>query len=253
MLDWFREFGEDLPLESDHYPNLRKVLILSMSRDITSEFRLMYSGLVVAGFGNREIYPSMSEIRLHGCAHGMLAGALTEQIRVNWENPACIIPLAQTDMTQLFLGGIHPEMAEELLLAAEKVALRLPESLQEIQTAEPTPVGQKMAEIMREQLEQKIRELALGFSLDTLAILDGLPKDELGHFARMLVELTSSRRHYSSEEETVGGPVDVAVITKGDGLSWLQRKQAFPENLNRHTHLRSRQGVAKRRKKPQKL
>jgi hypothetical protein len=34
--------------------------------------------------------------------------------------------------------------------------------------------------------------------------------------------------------ETVGGPIDVAVISKGDGLVWVKRKHYFPAELNQH-------------------
>jgi hypothetical protein len=35
------------------------------------------------------------------------------------------------------------------------------------------------------------------------------------------------------EDETVGGPIDVAVISKGDGLIWIKRKHYFSPELNR--------------------
>ena len=34
--------------------------------------------------------------------------------------------------------------------------------------------------------------------------------------------------------ESVGGPVDVAVISKGDGLVWVKRKHYFPQEKNAH-------------------
>src|SRR5439155_24553324 len=51
-----------------------------------------------------------------------------------------------------------------------------------------------------------------------------LPKDELAAMAEALVNLTKFRRRVTPERETVGGPIDVAVITKGDGFIWLRRK-----------------------------
>lgn len=32
----------------------------------------------------------------------------------------------------------------------------------------------------------------------------------------------------------VGGPIDVAVISKGDGLIWIKRKHYFDRDLNQH-------------------
>ncbi len=34
--------------------------------------------------------------------------------------------------------------------------------------------------------------------------------------------------------ETVGGPIDVVVISKGDGFVWIKRKHYFKPELNPH-------------------
>jgi hypothetical protein len=59
-----------------------------------------------------------------------------------------------------------------------------------------------------------------------------LPKDELAAMAESLVNLTSFKRKISLNAETVGGPVDVAVISKGDGFIWIKRKHYFKPELN---------------------
>ena len=59
-----------------------------------------------------------------------------------------------------------------------------------------------------------------------------LPKDELAAMAESLINLTSFKRKVSMEEETVGGPIDVAVISKGDGFIWIKRKHYFDRELN---------------------
>jgi hypothetical protein len=46
------------------------------------------------------------------------------------------------------------------------------------------------------------------------------------------VALTSLKRRVSSDAETVGGAIDVALISKGDGFVWIKRKYYFPEQLN---------------------
>ena len=49
----------------------------------------------------------------------------------------------------------------------------------------------------------------------------------------MRVSLTALKRRVSLEEETVGGPIDVAVVvSKGDGLIWIRRKHYFDPALN---------------------
>ena len=66
----------------------------------------------------------------------------------------------------------------------------------------------------------------------TLRVLSVLPKDELAMMAETLVNLTSFKRRVSTSRETVGGPIDVAVISRGDGFVWIKRKRYFPIELN---------------------
>ena len=50
--------------------------------------------------------------------------------------------------------------------------------------------------------------------------------------AESLVNLTSFKRRVTLDAETVGGAIDVAVISKGDGFIWLQRKHYFDMDKN---------------------
>jgi hypothetical protein len=54
----------------------------------------------------------------------------------------------------------------------------------------------------------------------------------LADIAESLVRMTCVKIHASTSLETVGGPVDVAVITKGDGFVWMKRKHYFDANFN---------------------
>jgi len=59
-----------------------------------------------------------------------------------------------------------------------------------------------------------------------------LPIDELAHVASSLVNLNLFQKRMSLRPETVGGPIDVAVISKGDGFVWIDRKHYFRPELN---------------------
>ena len=61
-----------------------------------------------------------------------------------------------------------------------------------------------------------------------------MSQDELPHLAESLVALTSLKRHVSRDAETVGGPIDVALISKSDGFVWIKRKHYFRPELNPH-------------------
>ncbi|MHB1628970.1 MAG: hypothetical protein ACYCVB_11475 [Bacilli bacterium] len=92
---------------------------------------------------------------------------------------------------------------------------------------------EKQSMAIYKQLTRDIRNFRRStFVNGTLNAVSVLPKDELAEMAESLINLTSLRRRMSPDAETVGGPVDVAVISKGDGLIWMRRKHYFKSELN---------------------
>ena len=84
-------------------------------------------------------------------------------------------------------------------------------------------------EQLQEVLEAYIQREQVSPVVDTVRFL---PKNELVEMAETLVNLTSFRQRMSPDAETVGGPVDVAVISRGDGFIWIKRKHYFQAELN---------------------
>ena len=61
-----------------------------------------------------------------------------------------------------------------------------------------------------------------------------MSKEDSDEKAEKFIYLTYLKRKISSSEDNVGGPIDVAIISKGDGFIWKKRKHYFEEGLNRH-------------------
>lgn len=55
-------------------------------------------------------------------------------------------------------------------------------------------------------------------------IVGALPTNELAEMAEMLVNMTSFKRKISESLETVSDPIDVAIITKNEGFTWVKHK-----------------------------
>lgn len=55
-------------------------------------------------------------------------------------------------------------------------------------------------------------------------VVGSLPVVELAHMAEALLNIASYKMKMSPNLETVGGPIDVAIITKGDGFTWIKQK-----------------------------
>ena len=59
-----------------------------------------------------------------------------------------------------------------------------------------------------------------------MASVAALPLNELCSLAEALVSLTAFHAHMAADElETVGGAIDVAAISKGDGFEWVKHKK----------------------------
>jgi hypothetical protein len=59
-----------------------------------------------------------------------------------------------------------------------------------------------------------------------------LAVDEMANLAETLVTLESLKEKVTRPTESIGGPVDVAAITKAEGLVWIKRKHYFDLSLN---------------------
>lgn len=61
-----------------------------------------------------------------------------------------------------------------------------------------------------------------------------IPLPEMAFLAESLVNITSLKRTFAIDgnQQTVGGPTDVAVLSKGDGFVWIKRKLYFDNQLN---------------------
>lgn len=61
---------------------------------------------------------------------------------------------------------------------------------------------------------------------------DAMPIKDAIDVAEFLVELTSKYSRYTPGAATVGGPVEIAAITKHEGFKWVKRKYYFTQDLN---------------------
>ncbi len=63
-------------------------------------------------------------------------------------------------------------------------------------------------------------------------VLGVLPVDEMAELAETLISLQSLKEKVTKPSETVSGPIDVAVISRNEGLVWIKRKHYFDAEIN---------------------
>lgn len=233
ILQVIREF---VNFNLDHETFLR-FLMISFSIAYKNILESGDTGIVFAGFGEEEIFPSLKSFMIEGIFDGVLKYKEDEDVTIDATNEAVIVPFAQQEMVHSFIKGIEPELQKEINQMFNKLANVYPDitatilgsALSPAQQDEIRIAGKNMIDEFNSALEQMINDK---YSNPILETVGSLPKEELAAMAEALVNLTSIKRKISNQRETVGGPIDVAVISKGDGFIWIKRKHYFSPDLN---------------------
>ena len=198
------------------------------------------TGIVVAGFGDKDLFPSYSEIHVEGLILGVLKKQNGRNGTTGPKTQAEIVSFAQDDMIYQFMQGIAPVYEDYLYVSMvshlSDYTEALVDNLERYSDIERRAILEKMGAILPEIADsfvKQVEEIGRKYhAKDIVDVVAMLPKEELAEMADALVSLTSLRMRVSLGEETVGGPTDVALITKGDGLVWIKRKHYFPVGLN---------------------
>jgi len=198
------------------------------------------SGIVIAGFGVKDIFPALQSFSVEGIANGILKHKENSSLRITTQTPAVIVPFAQKEMVVAFMEGVEPNyrqvMDGYLSRLFEQYPEELVDSIEVIDDAKKENLKKKLKKISKGILKKYQQALenyrSENYINPVITVVGSLPKDELAEMAESLVNLTKFKRKVSMQEETVGGPIDVAVISKGDGFIWIKRKHYFEAGLN---------------------
>ena len=202
---------------------------------------LSSTGLVFAGYGADEIFPSFVHLELYGHIGSKLLWREANRYAITHDNDALILPFAQSSMIDRFTDGFDAKLRGIIF--------------QESRAAFDGAIADMMgagAVIPTELSESVIRERQSSFMSSwqkknweanfhpLRRVLNSLSVPEMGHLAESLLVLEELRERVTSPSESVGGPIDVAAITKAEGLLWLKRKHFFDPRLNPRYLSRSR-------------
>ena len=202
-----------------------------------------YTGLVFTGYGEEEIYPSLYPLNVSPLVvDGHLKYFMDQSniARILENGPTAVIsPFAQVDVVQTIIRGIHPSFQDIIYNVIGKSIETYTDVITDILDKDPVTSGVSTAvkgldkkSVIDGITTQINREMFTLYSqplIDTVALLG---KEDMANMAESFISLTSLVRRMQPGEETVGGPVDVAVISKGDGFVWINRKHYFKPELN---------------------
>jgi hypothetical protein len=209
--------------------------ILTKKKQLTG-----YSGIVIAGFGAAEMLPRLREYIVDLVVLDRVRFWLKSKNEIDETNSSQVVPLADDEVIRTLIDGISPSFLETSMIGAVSLIAGLPKKIidpiveltdpqkqkyiKDAQGSLPTQFRQftdKMTEHRREQYTRPIRQAIASLSLS-----------DLGMVAETFLGASQLLKRVRPELESVGGPVDVAVISKGDGFVWIKRKHYFEERFN---------------------
>lgn len=201
--------------------------------------RKHYTGIAFFGYGEKEIYPVLYQTMVFNSFAGKIYWAEKEVDKVSNTKPdAFICPMAQTDVMTTYITGISP-LIENTFITSTIEAIKLilsniQNSVRAFNSDLSTAIGQidinPIVQSYVNGITKFKNENAISPLMNTIATME---KEDLAELAENLIYLTSLKRRITPDMESVGGPVDVAIVSKGDGFIWIKRKHYFDPTLNR--------------------
>ncbi|AIF45174.1 hypothetical protein [Virgibacillus sp. SK37] len=219
-------------------------LLNELAYEVTKSdyYSLGSTGIVFCGYGEKEIFPHLLNYRLEGFVNGQLKYKKLKDKEISYTSDkkagtAAILPFAQREMVDSFMYGIEPTMEDTIFSIVEEVLTNYHEQIKKHLNIDLTDKQVKetrrLGNEVYESIQSSVNEYQQSNYIEPLlGVVRSLPKEELAEMAEALVNLTSFKRRVTRATESVGPPIDVAVITKGDGFIWMKRKNYVNSEIN---------------------
>ena len=191
-------------------------------------------GLFFAGYGNDDAFPKFIHIELYRVVGGNVKYKLIDRYEES-NNHAQIVPLAQRYVILTFCKGISNTFINYI---PQKVEFIINTKINALSDAFTDEQKNEMKAAFSSTKNDIASAIGAAIQKDNVKpILDSvqlIPLPEMAFLAENLVNITSLKRTFAIDgnQQTVGGPTDVAVMSKGDGFVWIKRKLYFDDKIN---------------------
>lgn len=206
--------------------------------------RLTVTGLVICGFGGKDLFPSLCAVEIDGHVVQKLRYQQSHNVTISrGEDTGTAISFAQTDVVDRllrgtdsrFIDGARDFIKENVSGSLEQNFARLKLKIVKSDGSEiaVSEMGGLLGDLIASQFETRfVAKLRQEFERKFKETIALMPKQDLIELAEALVSITAIERKASDDAGTVGGPIDVALITRSEGFVWIKRKHHFSAELN---------------------
>ena len=192
------------------------------------------AGLAFAGFGEKQLLPSYARVDIGGIMNGSLLYENVEDLSAEPGESGYfgICPIGQTASIDLVLKGLD----YRLVGIARDAAMRA--IFQPVEDGEESQPGKDKADVnfsisvdpeLSSKIHSSVEDSFVEWSEKNhmkglRGAIASLPVASLATVSRSLIEVQSLTQTITGEMGTVGGPIDVATISRQDGFQWVRHK-----------------------------
>lgn len=174
--------------------------------------------LAFAGYGEDDFFPSLFSVTVSGVLNGVVRCYGQRRASISPTEGVAITPLGLTDAIDSFLRGSSPQyrrVSHDALTAFQNNLEKAGADSQML-----AKCAQEAHQGMEDSFDSVEGEQ---FVFPMLDVVENLPMAETVRLADSLVGLATLRQMVRGET-TVGGPVDLAQVTRDRGFEWIRNK-----------------------------
>ncbi len=189
------------------------------------EVLMRCSGLVVTGYGEHQIYPAYAQFQVFGHIGEELCHNKLESFEIGDSQVSMIRPFAKTAAIDMFTSGFDVALERAIDFQSRRCFAAMLEQLKARGIPVPEDICSEVALSCQHVFMSRWKAHCRTHHLTPLLeVLQSMGTREMAQLAECLIEMESLKERVTTSTETVGGPIDVAAITKDDGFVWIHRK-----------------------------
>jgi hypothetical protein len=217
-------------ISPDSTQKLKDIAVFCVVKDLFLED---VTGLVFAGFGTEDRYPVVVTYLLSSIVGGIVKRTEASVDRIDTEVRSKIRMFADSEVTHAFIRGIDYGL-ERRVYGAMRAMLQgvVDQTVGAFSNASATEREQVRARMQGELVPQYLDAFRgmigdyqqQAYINPVLRVLEIAARPELAETAKELVSLNVFKKKIMAHRQTVGGAIDVAVISKDAGFQWFTKQ-----------------------------
>ncbi len=193
------------------------------------------TGVVIAGFGDDELFPHVFTFYTHSVCQNQLLWCEAKQLSYPdfdertvavGKAYARIIPFGQRETVDTVIHGMSSAILQATL---NDLCEKVPAIVADVATELNNPDLLSLTGCFKKKFQEYVASFAADCELQnrrtSADAIKFLTLEELAELASVFVETTSLKHRIQPAPPTVGGHVDVAMISKDNGFVWVSRNR----------------------------